>query len=78
MMNNHSKRFGIVVLAAALFAGACGGGSDDEGGAANKGDWEKKHGSIVSAVSDDIDARASEQLLRAQEVLHEALAAGPS
>jgi len=55
MMNNHSKRFGIVVLAAALFAGACGGGSDDEGGAANKGDWEKKHGSIVSAVSDDID-----------------------
>ena len=49
MMNNHSKRFGIVVLAAALFAGACGGGSDDEGGAANKGDWEKKHGSIVSS-----------------------------
>jgi hypothetical protein len=44
----------MVVLAAALFAGACGGG-DDEGGAANKGDWEKKHGSIVSAVSDDID-----------------------
>jgi hypothetical protein len=56
MMNNHSKRFGMAVLvAAALFACACGGGSDDEGGAANKGDWEKKHGSIVSAVSDDID-----------------------
>jgi hypothetical protein len=54
MMNNHSKRFGMAVLAAALVAGACGGG-DDEGGAANKGDWEKKHGSIVSAVSDDID-----------------------
>jgi hypothetical protein len=55
MMNNHSKRFGMAVLVVALFAGACGGGGDDEGGAANKGDWEKKHGSIVSAVSDDID-----------------------
>ena len=44
----------MAVLAAALLAGACGGG-DDEGGAANKGDWEKKNGSIVSAVSDDID-----------------------
>jgi hypothetical protein len=53
-MNNHSKRFGMAVLAAALFAGACGG-SDDGGGAANKGNWEKKNGSIVSAVSDDID-----------------------
>ena len=54
MMNNHSKRFGLVVLVAALFAGACGGG-DDEGGAANKGDWEKKHGATVKVVSDDID-----------------------
>ena len=53
MMNNHSKRFGMAVLVVALFAGACGG--DDEGGASNKADWEKKHGSIVSAVSDDID-----------------------
>jgi hypothetical protein len=44
----------MAVLVVALFAGACGG-SDDEGGAANKGDWEKKHGSIVTAVSDDID-----------------------
>lgn len=39
---------------AALAVGACGGGSDG-GGAANKGDWEKKNGSIVSTVSDDID-----------------------
>lgn len=45
----------MAVLVVALFAGACGGGSDDKGGAANKGDWEKKHGSIVTAVSDDID-----------------------
>lgn len=44
----------MAVLAAALFAGACGGG-DDEGGAANKGDWEKKNGSIVTEVSDDLD-----------------------
>jgi hypothetical protein len=44
----------MVVLTAALFAGACGG-SDDEGGAANKGDWEKKHGATVKVVSDDID-----------------------
>jgi len=55
MMNNHSKRFGMVLLAAALFAGACGGGSDDEGGAANKGEWEQEYGAIVKAVSDDID-----------------------
>ena len=53
-MNNHSNRLRIAVLLAALAFGACGGGSDD-GGAANKGDWEKKNGSIVSAVSDDID-----------------------
>ena len=54
MMNNHSKRFGTVVLAAALFAGACGGGGD-EGGAANKGDWDKRYSAIVKSVSDDID-----------------------
>lgn len=53
-MNNHSNRLRIAVALAALAVGACGGGSDD-GGAANKGDWEKKNGSIVSAVSDDID-----------------------
>lgn len=54
MMNNHSKRFGMAVLVAALFAGACGG-SDDEGGAANKADWDKKYSAIVKSVSDDID-----------------------
>src|SRR5688572_33025130 len=54
MMNNHSKRFGMAVLAAALFAGACGG-SDDEGGAANKAEWDKKYAAIVKSVSDDID-----------------------
>ena len=54
MMNNHSKRFGMAVLAVALFASGCGG-SDDEGGAANKADWEKEYGTVVSAVSDDID-----------------------
>jgi hypothetical protein len=54
MMNNHSKRFGIAVMALALLAGACGGGND-EGGAANKAEWEKKYGAIVKSVSDDID-----------------------
>lgn len=53
-MNNHSNRLRIAVALAALAVGACGGGSDG-GGAANKGDWEKKNGSIVSTVSDDID-----------------------
>ncbi len=37
-----------------LVGTACGGGSD-EGGATNKADWEKKHGSAVKVVSDDID-----------------------
>ena len=55
MMNNHSKRFGMAVLAAALFTGACGGGGDDEGGATNKADWDKKHAATVKVVSDDID-----------------------
>lgn len=38
----------------ALLVGGCGGGSDDAG-VANKADWEKTHGSVVSVVSDDID-----------------------
>lgn len=54
MMNNHSKRFGLAVATLVLLAGACGGGSD-EGGAANKAEWEEKHASAVSVVSDDID-----------------------
>lgn len=51
-------RFGMAVLAVALFAGACGGSDDGGGGgggAANKADWDKKYGAIVNSVSDDID-----------------------
>src|SRR5215213_3267533 len=55
MMNNHSIRRGVAVLGVALLAGACGGGSDDSGDVANKADWEKKYGAVVSSVSDDID-----------------------
>lgn len=54
MMNNHSTRWGLAAVVAALLAGGCGGGSDD-GAATNKADWETKHGSVVSVVSDDID-----------------------
>ncbi len=54
MMNNHSTRWGLAAVAASLLAVGCGGSSDD-GAAANKADWEKKHGSVVSVVSDDID-----------------------
>ncbi len=54
MMNNHSNRLVWAVVVVALLTGSCGGGSDG-GAAANKGDWEKKHGSAVQAVSDDID-----------------------
>lgn len=43
----------------ALIAGACG--SDSDGAATNKADWEDKHGSTVSAVSQDID-RTNEAL----------------
>lgn len=53
-MNNHSTRWGVGLLTLVLTTSACGGGSDS-GGAANKADWEKKYGSAVSAVSDDID-----------------------
>jgi hypothetical protein len=53
-MNNHSKRFGMLVLAVALFAGACGG-SDDEGGASNKAEWDEEYSAIVKSVSDAID-----------------------
>ena len=56
MMNNHSTRSRLAAVAvAALVAGGCGGGGSDGGGAANKAEWEKKHGSVVSVVSDDID-----------------------
>ena len=53
-MNNHSNRlWRSAVVGVALLAGACGGG--DGGPAANKADWEQKHGSAVKVVSDDID-----------------------
>jgi len=55
MMNNHSTRWGAVLLFVALAAGACGGGDSDGKEAANKPDWEKKYGAIVNSVSDDID-----------------------
>jgi cobalamin biosynthesis protein CobT len=54
MMNNHSTRFGLALLFLAMLGAACGG-SSDSGGASNKADWEKKYGTIISAVSDDID-----------------------
>ncbi len=54
MMNNHSNRLGLALVFLVLLGGACGGGSD-EGGAANKAEWEKKHGSAIKVVSDDID-----------------------
>jgi|GEM_PF-6620547 hypothetical protein len=53
-MNRYSKRFRSAVLLGALVLGGCGSGSD-EGGAANKADWEEKHASAVTAVSQDID-----------------------
>ena len=54
MMNNHSTRWRLAIVALAFLGAACGGGSDD-GPAANKADWEKKHGKTVAVVSDDID-----------------------
>ena len=54
-MNNHSTRLRVALVAAALLAGGCGGDDDDGGGAANKADWQKRHGSAVSVVSDGID-----------------------
>jgi hypothetical protein len=42
------------MLLGALVLGACGGESD-EGGAASKAEWQEKHGSAVTAVSNDID-----------------------
>ena len=53
-MNNHSTRLGLALFLLAFAGGACGGDSDGSG-AANKADWEKKHGSAVKVVSDDID-----------------------
>ena len=54
-MNNHSTRWSLAaaLLAAVVLAG-CGGDSDS--GTSSKADWEKKHGSVVAAVSTDVDA----------------------
>jgi cobalamin biosynthesis protein CobT len=65
-MNNHSNRFGVVLVVAGLLAGACGGGDSGGGNAANKGDWEKKYGAIVKSVSDDID-RSTQALNAGQQ-----------
>ena len=54
MMNNHSTRRRLAIVALAVLGAACGGSSDD-GPAANKAEWEKKHGKTVAVVSDDID-----------------------
>ena len=58
MMNNHSKRLGTAgwtgLAVVVLLAGACGSESGD-GAARNKAEWEKKYGTAVSAVSNDLD-----------------------
>jgi hypothetical protein len=52
-MNKYSKRFRSALLLGAFVLGACGGESGE--GAASKADWEDKHASAVTAVSQDID-----------------------
>ena len=57
-MNNYSTRLRVGFVAAALLAGGCGGDDGDDGGgggAANKAEWQKRHASAVSVVSDGID-----------------------
>ena len=56
MVNSYSSRWrgALAVLALSGLAGACGGGSDG-GTATNKADWQKRHGTAISVVSDDID-----------------------
>ncbi len=53
-MNNYSSRLHVALVVAVLLAGGCGG-DDDGGGAANKADWQKRHGNAVAVVSDGID-----------------------
>ena len=53
MVNNHSTRRVLAIVAVALLGAGCGGGSDG-GGAANKAEWQDKYASAVSVVSDDI------------------------
>ena len=52
-MNSHSKRRALALGMIMVLAGACGG--SDDGAAANKAEWEEKHGNAVSITSDDLD-----------------------
>ena len=54
MMNNHSTRRALAMVAMALLTTGCGGGSD-ESGASTRAEWQDKYASAVSVVSDDID-----------------------
>ena len=62
-LNKHSNGKALALGLVLLLGGACGG--SDDGAAANKGDWEDKHGSAVSITSDDLDR--SQQALNAGE-----------
>lgn len=67
MMNNHSTRWLVALVFAALVAGACGSDSED-GAAANKAEWDKKHASLIALISDDID-RSNQALSGGQRSL---------
>src|SRR5687768_7081284 len=52
-MNSHSNRRALALGMVMVLAAACGGSENGE--AANKAEWEEKHGSAVSITSDDLD-----------------------
>ena len=41
---------------AAVLSGACGGSDSGDSAAADKSEWEERHGEVVQAVSVDLDA----------------------